>query len=159
MGFSQADQRLQLTWIGCHLAPPTPHLAHVYIGRDEPLGGILNQSGVHIFPGISKVVPKDTHVQLLFLADTVGLVVEGHKMAGEATVIQLVLRVKDEEDEVEARHEGVRQLNVLNDGLVFVPLRLERVGSGKDGGAGVELTDDASLGDAEGLLLHHLMKH
>ena len=51
------------------------------------------------------------------------------------------------------------QLDVLDDSLVFVPLRLARVGGGQQGGAGVQLADDARLGDAERLLLHHLVQH
>ena len=47
----------------------------------------------------------------------------------------------------------MRQLNVLDDGLVLVPLRLDGVGGGEDGGARVELTDDSRLGDRQRLLL------
>lgn len=51
------------------------------------------------------------------------------------------------------------QLDVLDDGFVLVPLRLDRVGSGQDGGARVERADDAGLGDGERLLLHDLVQH
>lgn len=53
----------------------------------------------------------------------------------------------------------MRKVNVVNDGLVLAPLRLDRVGSGKNGGAGVQLADDACFGDTQCLLLHHLVQH
>ncbi len=51
------------------------------------------------------------------------------------------------------------QLNVLNDGAVLVPLRADGVSCCQDGGASIERTDDASLGNGQSLLLHHLMKN
>ena len=49
----------------------------------------------------------------------------------------------------------MRQLDVFVDGHVLVPLRLTQIGGGRQGGAGVQLADNARLGDAERLLHHH----
>lgn len=67
--------------------------------------------------------------------------------------------IEDKEDEVKSRKQRVRQFYVLDDSLVLIPLRLDRVGSGQDRGTCVQLADDASLGDAQGLLFHHLVQH
>ena len=80
-------------------------------------------------------------------------------MPSEPSIVDFVLRVEDQEDQVEPGHEGVRQLDVLDDGALVVPLGLDGVGGGQDGGASVELADDAGLGDGEGLLLHHFVQH
>ena len=39
------------------------------------------------------------------------------------------------------------ELNVLDDGLLGVPLGLDGVGSGKDRCPGIQLTDDSRLGN------------
>ena len=85
-------------------------------------------------------------------------VVETDEMPAEPLVVQLVLRVQHEEYEVESRHESVRELNVLHDGLLGVPGRLDGVGGRQDGGPRVQLADDARLGDGQGLLLHDLWR-
>jgi len=82
--------------------------------------------------------------------------VERHQVVSQAAVEQLVLRVQHQEDEVEPRHEGVREHDVLDDGLVFVPLRFHGIRGGQDGSPGVQLANDARLGDAQRLLFHHL---
>ncbi len=79
-------------------------------------------------------------------------------MGSQTPVVQLVLRVEHEEDEVEPAQQRVRQLDVLDDGLLLVPLGVDRVGGGQDGRAGVELANHARLGNAQRLLLHHLVE-
>ena len=54
------------------------------------------------------------------------------------------------------RQEGVRQLHILDDSFIFVPLRFRRIGCSEDRSTCVQLTDDAGFGYAKGLLLHHL---
>ena len=106
-----------------------------------------------------QVIAENGHVQEFISSLISRLVVEADEMAAETAVIDLVLGVEDEEDEVEPGEEGVRQLDVLDDGALVVPLRLDRVGRGQDGGSGVELADDAGLGDGQRLLLHHFVKN
>ena len=77
-------------------------------------------------------------------------------MPAKPLVVELVLRVEHEEDEVEAGHECVRQLNVLDDGLLGVPGRFDGVGGRQNGRPRVQLADDARLGDRQSLLLHDL---
>ena len=60
---------------------------------------------------------------------------------------------KQQEARLAPGEQRVRQLDVLDDGLVLVPLRLDGVGGGEDGGARVQLTDDSRLGDRQRLLL------
>ena len=62
-------------------------------------------------------------------------------------------RAKQQEARFTPGEQRVRQLDVLDDGLVLVPLRLDGVGGGEDGGARVQLTDDSRLGDRQRLLL------
>jgi len=52
----------------------------------------------------------------------------------------------------------VRQLDVFDDGLLPVPLRIDGIGSGQDGRAGIELANHAGLGNAQSLLLHDLVQ-
>ena len=56
-------------------------------------------------------------------------------------------------------HESVWQLNVVYNGPLGVPLWLDGVGRRQDGGPGIELTNDTSLGDGKGLLLHNLVQN
>ena len=69
------------------------------------------------------------------------------------------LRVQDEEDEVESGEQRVRQLQIFDDGFVFVPLRVDGISGRQNGSTGVERANDASFGDGQSLLLHHLVKH
>lgn len=55
----------------------------------------------------------------------------------------LLLRVEHEEDEVKARKQRVRQLNIVDDRLVPVPLRLDRIRRRQNRRARVQLADDA----------------
>ena len=79
-------------------------------------------------------------------------------MSSKTLVVQLILRVQYEEDEVEPGHEGVWKLDVLDNRFLRVPLGLDWVGRSKDGGPGVQLTDDSGLGNRQRLLLHHLVE-
>ena len=60
----------------------------------------------------------------------------------ETLVVALLLRVEHQEDEVEAREQRVRQLDILDDRLVAIPLRLHRVRSGQHRSASVQLAND-----------------
>ena len=53
----------------------------------------------------------------------------------------------------------MRQLEILDDRLVFVPLRIDWIGSCQNGSTRVQRTDDPRLGDGKGLLLHHFVKN
>ena len=79
--------------------------------------------------------------------------VERDEVSGEPSIKLLVLRVQHEEDEVEPAEEGVRELDVLYDRQLLVPLGHARIGSCQDGGTGIEGTDDAGLSYGESLLL------
>ena len=46
----------------------------------------------------------------------------------------------------------MRQLNILDDGLVLVPLRFNGIGGRQNSCARVELTNDARFSDGKGLL-------
>ncbi len=52
----------------------------------------------------------------------------------------------------------MRQLDILNDSFVLVPLRLDGVGGGEDGRARIQGADDSRLGDGQRLLLHHFVQ-
>ena len=52
----------------------------------------------------------------------------------------------------------MRQLNIIDNGLVLVPLRLNWIGGCEDGCTGIQRADDSRLGDRQGLLLHHLVQ-
>ena len=65
---------------------------------------------------------------------------------------------QDEVDEVEAGEEGGGQVDVVDDGEARIVARADGVGGGEDAGARVERRDDARLGHAHRLLLHHLVQ-
>jgi hypothetical protein len=52
------------------------------------------------------------------------LVVERHKVTGQATILSGVRLVKDKIDEVEAREQRGRELDVVDDGDLRVPFGL-----------------------------------
>ena len=50
----------------------------------------------------------------------------------------------------------MRELDVVDDGLVLGPFGVDGVGGGQDAGAGVQLANDAALGNRKRLLFHDL---
>lgn len=74
-------------------------------------------------------------------------------MFGQSPIIHLVHFVQDEIEEVESRDERRREINVGRDGQLGVVSRVDGVGSGEYGRAGVQSGDDARFGDRDGLLL------
>ncbi len=70
---------------------------------------------------------------------------------GQTVTKQLV---QNEKDEIEAGHECVRELDVVDDGLVLGLFGVDGVGGCQDAGAGVQLANDAALGDRKRLLFH-----
>ena len=48
--------------------------------------------------------------------------------------------------------QSVGQLDVVDDGLLWVPLGVHRIGCGQDGGTGIQGADDACLGNRQCLL-------
>lgn len=70
-------------------------------------------------------------------------------------LIRLAIRgVKQEEEDIETRKEGSREVNVLNGRDARVVAAVDRVSGGEDGGSGVQGGGNTSLGDGDGLLLH-----
>lgn len=74
-------------------------------------------------------------------------------------VLVLVNVIQHDVDQIEPADERRGQVDVLDHTEELVILGLDGVGGGEDCGARVEVADDARLGDADGLLLHHLVQH
>ena len=66
--------------------------------------------------------------------------------------------VQQDEEQVEARQERVREVDVARDGQAVVVRAVHRVGRREHRAAGVEGGLDAGLGDGDRLLLHDLGK-
>lgn len=66
-------------------------------------------------------------------------------MSSQPFVVRLVLWVKHQENQVETGQKSMGKLDIFDDGLVLVPLRLDRVRRGKNGGSGIQLADDTSF--------------
>jgi hypothetical protein len=75
----------------------------------------------------------------------------------EALVGDGVDLVAEDAEDVEAREDGVGELDVLREGLAGVVPPADGVGGGHHGAAGLEGRDDAGLGDGDALLLHGLV--
>jgi hypothetical protein len=103
---------------------------------------------------------KKTYHDVLVGLGRVRLVLEvhGQQVPGQPLVRLVVDAVQDQVDQVEARQQGRRQVDVLGHGQVRVVAAADGVGRGQDAGAGVERGDDAGLGDGDGLLLHDLVQ-
>jgi hypothetical protein len=80
-------------------------------------------------------------------------------MRGKQFITDLIGHIQHEEDEIEPREQTGREVDILNNRFFRIVLRVYRVGSCEYGSAGVELTDDACLGDGDGLLLHRLEQY
>ncbi|KAF3858565.1 hypothetical protein F7725_011766 [Dissostichus mawsoni] len=87
--------------------------------------------------------------------------VQVHDASGDGVVRHLgythdqIELVHQDEEEVEAAHDGGGHVDVLLQTLAAVVAPAHRVGCSQDGGASQYL--DSGLGDADGLLLHGLM--
>mmetsp|Transcript_11512 Transcript_11512/g.37643 ORF Transcript_11512/g.37643 Transcript_11512/m.37643 type:complete len:644 (+) Transcript_11512:854-2785(+) len=84
--------------------------------------------------------------------------VELDDVLSEPLVGRLVHLVEHEVNQVEAREQRGRQVDVVDDGSLRVVLGVDRVGGGEDGRARVERADDARLCDRDRLLLHRLVQ-
>lgn len=83
---------------------------------------------------------------------------ERDDVARQLLVELLVGRVQQQVDEVEAGHEGRRQLQVGHHAHARIVARAHGVGGSQHAGAGIELRDDTCLGDRHRLLLHDLVQ-
>lgn len=54
------------------------------------------------------------------------------------------------------RQQGVRQLNIVDNSLMLVPLRLGRIRSSQNGCTSIQLTNNTSLSNRQRLLFHNL---
>ena len=61
-----------------------------------------------------------------------GFVIETDQMSAKSAIVDFILWIEDEEDKVETRHEGVRQLDVLDNSSLVIPLGLDRIGGSQD---------------------------
>ena len=105
-----------------------------------------------------QVIAENGHVQE-FISNLISRsVVQTDQMPAETPIIDLILGIKDEEDQIKSGEKRVRKLDILNDGSFVVPLRLDRVSCGQEGGSGVQLENDSGLGNGKRLLLHDFMK-
>lgn len=78
-------------------------------------------------------------------------------MGSDGKVGILVAFVKDDEEEVESRHDGSRHGDVGTETDLAVVSPSDGVGCGKDGGARVEGSLDARFGDGDRLLFHRFV--
>lgn len=85
-------------------------------------------------------------------------IVQRYQMTGQSLVEELILWVQNQEDQIETRQKCVGQLNIIDNVLALVPLRLGRIGSCQNGCACIQLTNDACFGNTQGLLLHYLVQ-
>ena len=74
---------------------------------------------------------------------------------GEGAHLRVDL-VAHDADAIEAREDGIRQVDILRERLRAVVAPADWVGGGHDGAARLQRGDDASLGDGDRLLLHRL---
>ncbi|KAJ6443533.1 hypothetical protein O9K51_04712 [Purpureocillium lavendulum] len=77
--------------------------------------------------------------------------------ARQALVLGRLDRVAHDAEDVEARQDGLGQLDVSGKGNGGVVAAAHGVGGGDDAAAGLQGRDDAGLGDGDGLLLHGLV--
>ena len=78
-------------------------------------------------------------------------------MVAEAVVAAHHLLVEHDEEEVEARHDRLGEVEVVAEVLRLVVAAALRVGGSEDRGARVERRGDPRLGDRDRLLLHRLV--
>lgn len=68
-----------------------------------------------------------------------------------------VLLIKHDENKIETRQEGVRQTNILSNGLIPSILTIYRISSRNNTAACIQSGVNASLGNRHCLLLHDLV--
>ncbi|CAN7978003.1 unnamed protein product, partial [Ixodes persulcatus] len=126
----QTNQRLQLAWESRDLATATSYTAHLHIGLNEGLASLFTHLWLHIGACIRNVIAH----HLLFLNFRLLLVVKRDQVTCESLVVPGILRVQHQENKVKPRtpQQRVWKLDVLNDGSVCIPLRLDRIGSCQD---------------------------
>ena len=92
--------------------------------------------------------------------DVVGVVlgVRVHDEVGEPGVGLGIDDVSDDAENVEARENGVRELNILAEAFAGVVAPANWIGGGDHGAPRLEGGHDAGLGDGDGLLLHRLVR-
>ena len=76
---------------------------------------------------------------------------------GEPLVLFRVNGVAYDDEDVEARKDGLGELDVLGEGDGAVVAAADGVGGGDDAAAGLQGGHDAGFGDGDGLLLHSLV--
>lgn len=155
-GFGEADHALELADGDAVAVPAHPALGVV---RAELLV-FLDQQGFGLGQelGLEGAGEADVALQLLgreFRRD--GLIaqgVDGDNVLGEVAVYGLVALVEDDEEEIEARHDGGGHVDVGAQGGFAVVAASHGVGGREDGGARIEGGLDAGFGDGDGLLFH-----
>ena len=80
--------------------------------------------------------------------------VDGEAQNVTNPVALLVMLILDDEDHVETRQDRFRQLDVLAEGNRAVVAATNGIGSCNNGTARLKRSDNAGLGDGNGLLLH-----
>ena len=75
-------------------------------------------------------------------------------MAGNLEILSIVFLIKDDEEEIETRHDRRGDVGVVSQRLGTVISSSKGVASGKDRGTGIESGVDTSLSDRDSLLLH-----
>lgn len=66
-------------------------------------------------------------------------------MSGEISILLLVGSIENKEDVIESGHKCGRKVDVLSDRDLCVVSSVEGIGSGKDGGSGIERGGDSGL--------------
>ena len=85
--------------------------------------------------------------------------VQRDQMRGQLPIQRLHRLVQDEIDQIEARKQRGRELEVLHDGEIGVVARIDGVGRGEDRRARVERADNPCLGHRNRLLLHGFVEN
>ena len=85
---------------GCRVTGAA-HLAHLDVMLDHLLSGLVAELGVVAVLCELHVVPQDLHGEELFLLRGLVLEVEGDEVPPQSLVELLVLRVQDQEHQVE----------------------------------------------------------
>lgn len=75
-------------------------------------------------------------------------------MSCDMEVVFVVLFIKDDEEQVETRHDWGRDVDVVAERLGTVIPTSDWIGSSQDRGTGIERGVDSCLGDRDGLLFH-----
>ena len=80
------------------------------------------------------------------------VLIPGRQVLGKSSIVRFVLWIEQKEDQIETREQRRRQLNVVDDGLRFVPLRFDRIGRSQNRCTRIQRTDDAGFGNGQRLL-------